>query len=126
MTQEELIKILLKDAGENEEMKERLCNKYSDTVVCKEREETNTKLIKTFKVQKQSLEGEKLDKFQIIEKKATPLTQSELPTGELCKQKPEIQGMLNELFPGRGLSCEKYVKALKVKLAKETVEKKYN
>ena len=114
---ETVAEVLLKDVGDDEGARHRVCKKYPNTAVCQKREADNVALMKTFKVQKSSLTGDRVATFQKLEKDAKTVAAKPKSSEELCKLNPKFQERLNELFKLNAPSCKDYIQSLKVQLA---------
>jgi hypothetical protein len=114
--------VLLKQAGDDEGARHRVCKKYPNTAVCKKREEDNAALMKTFKALKSSVTNHRATSFSKLEKEARIVAEESEPSKELCRLNPEFQERLHALFPQRAIFCKDYIQALKVQL----LNQKYN
>ena len=120
---ETVAEVLLKDVGDDEGARHKVCKKYPNTAVCQKREADNAALMKTFKVQKASLGDSRSAEFEKLEKDAKIVAAEPKSSEELCKQYPKFQERLNELFKPNSPSCKDYIQNLKVQLANQPLEK---
>jgi hypothetical protein len=124
---ETVAEVLLKDVGDDEGARHRVCKKYPNTAVCQEREKRNTDLRKRFNAQKLSLMDNRRVDFEKLEKDAKIVAAEPKSSKKLCELNPKFQERLNELFKPNSPSCKDYIQNLKVQLANQTLEKeKYN